>query len=125
MQINGLDTIKIKSAVLEFIGLYFDNEDTINVESINNYIIDINNSLFIFITPREVKRITEEENNDCFNNAIISCSKKWRNYIDKDSWIEDNGYSRERALCMKFTGGDGVVEFIQRCEDYNVYKLRR
>jgi hypothetical protein len=122
MQINGLTNVdeEIRPIVLSFIGNQYDESDIINI-NIDNDLININDSSYYICTASDAREIQRNANDEYFEDQLYECPRDWRNYIDKDAWIDDNGMSETEAIARIFDKDDCYL--VDRINNYNIYNV--
>jgi len=122
MQINGLNNIdeEIRPIVLSFIGSRYDDSSVVNID-IDNDLIIINAEKYYICDASDVREIQKEANNEFFEDELFSCQREWRDYIDKEAWIDDNGLSETEAIARLFEKED--CDLVDRINNYNIYNV--
>lgn len=122
MQINGLNNVneEIRPIVLSFIGSNYDDSSVIDID-VDNDLININDISYYICEASDVRKIQREANNEFFEDELFDCPKDWKNYIDKDAWIDDNGMSETEAIAREFDRED--CELVDRINNYNIYNV--
>ncbi len=122
MQINGLNNIdeEIRPIVLSFIGSRYDDSSVINI-GIDNDLIIINAEKYYICNVSDVREIQREANNEFFEDELFICPREWRDYIDKEAWIDDNGLSETEAIARLFEKED--CDLVDRINNYNIYNV--
>lgn len=122
MQINGLNNVdeEIRPIVLSFIGNQYDESDIINI-NIDNDLININDISYYICDVSDAREIQRNANDEYFEDQLYGCPRNWRNYIDKDAWIDDNGMSETEAIANIFDKDD--CDLVDRINNYNIYNV--
>ena len=122
MQINGLNNIDkdIRPILLSFIGSNYDDSSVIDID-IDNDLININDSSYYICEALDARAIQKDANDEYFEDELYDCPKNWRNYIDKDAWIDDNGMSETEAIARAFDKED--CSLVDRINNYNIYNV--
>ena len=126
MKINGIEELGlIRDSVKEFLEIMYNNVPEITIEKTDDfeYSVTDNDSIddcYIIISEYDEQDYLNEGFDSIFYDCIYEVPRDWRDYINKDKWIEDNCELDFEAYWSEIH--DYSIEFIDSINNVNFYK---
>lgn len=94
MTIKGLEILadeNLVTAITLYIYKNYSYSDEVNITVDDDNIYSINDERLVILSNSDEKDIINDYNEELFDMEVYDVPRNWRDYIDKDKWIDDFG----------------------------------
>jgi len=94
MTIKGLETLadeNLVTAITLYIYKNYSYSDEVSITVDDDDIYSINDERLVILSGSDERDVMSNYNEDLFDTEVYEVPRNWRDYIDKDKWIEDFG----------------------------------
>jgi len=94
MTIKGLETLadeNLVTAITLYIYKNYSYSDEVSITVDDDDIYSINDERLVILSGSDERDVMNNYNEDLFDTEVYEVPRNWRDYIDKDKWIDDFG----------------------------------